>query len=188
MSNADQPNGAVAYKHLTGGIIRENEYPIADAYATSIYSGDWVKLGTDGTIQRAAAGDTVLGVFKGVWYQDTTGKNFFRQYWPASTATATGSKIRAVVMDDPNVLWVMQHNGTPSGQTDVGQLYDIVATAGSTLTGQSKEEIDTSTAATSSKVFQQVGYLDTPDNDSSGANAKGIFRVVLHAFNSTSGV
>lgn len=189
MANANAPLGAVPYGHLAGGVIRASSgYTIASAYATSIYQGDWVKLAADGTIQRAAAGDTVLGVFEGCNYQDATGKNFFRKYWPASTAVLAGTVITANVYDDPFILWEMQHNGTPAGTADVGLLYDIAATAGTALEGDSAEVINTSTGATSGHVFQQIGFSRKPDNDPTLQYARGVFRVVLHQMTSSAGV
>lgn len=40
-------------------------YPVASAYATVLYWGDPVKLAADGTLQAAAPGDRVIGVFVG---------------------------------------------------------------------------------------------------------------------------
>jgi len=68
MANVNAANGFTPLRHLTGGVIRPNEYPIASAYAANIASGDLVTLHTDGTIIRGTAGGTALGVFYGVEY------------------------------------------------------------------------------------------------------------------------
>lgn len=40
--------------------------PVASAYATSLYMGDFVKMVSTGYMEAAAAGDTIYGVFAGV--------------------------------------------------------------------------------------------------------------------------
>jgi hypothetical protein len=48
-------------------------FPVASAYATALYRGDPVKLASTGTIQAAAPGDRVIGIFEGA-----------EQYWDGS--------------------------------------------------------------------------------------------------------
>ena len=50
MSNLNAANGFTPLRHLTGGVIRANEYPILSAYAANIASGDLVTLGANGTL------------------------------------------------------------------------------------------------------------------------------------------
>ena len=66
MANVNAPNGFVPLRHLTGGVIRANEYAIANGYAANLASGDLVTLATDGTVIRGTAGGVALGVFYGV--------------------------------------------------------------------------------------------------------------------------
>ena len=65
MANTDAPQGFIPLRHLTGGVIRPQEYPIANSYAANLASGDLVSMTTDGTVIRGTAGGTALGVFYG---------------------------------------------------------------------------------------------------------------------------
>lgn len=172
-SNA--PFGFKPHRHRSGGLIRENEYPIATGYATDIYTGDPVKLLNDGTIARAAAGDRILGIFRGVQYVDSEGNQKFGSRWPAST---TATSIKASVMDDPNVSLLVQSGGTPA-QTNVGNLADHVAGTGSNYTGQSGDYLD-STMGTGAAGFRILSIPDYPGN--SGQYATLEVMVYEHEF------
>jgi hypothetical protein len=168
MPNVDNPNGFWPSRHLQGGIIRANEYEIADAYASSIFSGDVVKLATTGYIQVAAAGDTnLIGVFQGVQWTATDGEVKFSRYWPASTSVKTGTKIKAFVYDDPNIAFAVQTlSGTAFTQAMIGGNCDIKAEhAGSTSTGQSGMEADIATVVTTTANLRIIKLIDRPDNE-----------------------
>ena len=82
MSNLNAANGFTPLRHLTGGVIRANEYPILSAYAANIASGDLVTLGANGTVIRGTAGGVALGVFYGVEYIATDGSvKFLNHNW-----------------------------------------------------------------------------------------------------------
>lgn len=69
-------------RHLSGGEIRTSEYTIAIDYSTEIFSGDPVKFVAAGTIEVAAAGNVILGVFQGVSYKNPMVKLYFRGIGP----------------------------------------------------------------------------------------------------------
>lgn len=152
--------GARPYRHLSGGDPnRTREYPILTGYATSIFTGDWVKLASDGTIQQAAAGDRILGLFMGCSYVNAAGEMIFSRYWPASTAA---TDIKAEVVDDPQVIFQIMSAGTPA-QTNVGNLADHVVNAGSTLTQLSGNTLS-ATMATTDAGFRILGLSKEPGN------------------------
>ena len=67
---------------------------------------------------------------------------------------------------------------------------DFVGVAGSTLTGQSTSEIDTSTVTTSGG-FKQIGISKDPNNSdeaSANANAYVIFNTGEHVFKLTTAI
>lgn len=147
MANPVAPFGFQPYKHGGGGTLgRTNEYTIADAYNTNIFTGDLVKEVADGSIELAGEGEAFVGVFAGVWYTATDGSVVFKRYWPASTSVKAGTEIRATVFDDPNQLFLVQATATIN-EADKGQLADMDnASAGSTLTGTSGQAIVTGAA------------------------------------------
>ncbi len=127
MANINAPTG---FKPLDPN-ARQNAYTIATGEGTAINQGDPVKLTGTGVgalagIVVAAAGDTVVGVFAGCTYQDSTGRPVFSLSWPAST---TATNIIAYVYDDPTTLFVVQYSGT-FAVTDYGQKADFVAAVG----------------------------------------------------------
>ena len=168
MANKDAAFGFRPARHLTGGLIRTNEYKIAANYGTAIYHGQAVKALAAGGIDVCAAGEVVLGIFGGCFFTDpTTSKPTFSNYYPAST---NASDIVAYVYDDPRIVFEVQHDGTGTAAMNFSG-FDLTGTGGSTNTGRSTQELDTSTSTTSGQ-FKQVGISKDPNNsDVSAANA-----------------
>jgi hypothetical protein len=127
-----------------------------------------LKLLQQVALSHAAAGEVVLGVFGGCFFTDpTTSKPTFSNYYPAST---NASDIVAYVYDDPRIVFEVQHDGTGTAAMNFSG-FDLVGTGGSTLSGRSTQELDTSTSTTSGQ-FKQIGISKDPNNsDTSAANA-----------------
>lgn len=168
MSSTSAPYGFRPSFHNSGQ-MRPKAYTITTAYAANIFSGDPVKLTSDGVIQLGTSdgtrdgttdGITLLGIFAGVQYLDATGKPTISPFWPAGT---TGTNIVAWVYDDPEMLYDVQYAnpgtpGTTSVQTAVGAECDwrVAAPGGSTQTGLSNTYL-TATQVTSGQ-FQITGF------------------------------
>jgi hypothetical protein len=149
--------------------MRPKAYTITSTYAANIFSGDPVKLTSDGVIQLGTSdgtrsgttdGITLLGIFAGVQYDDSTGKPTISPFWPGGT---TGTNIVAWVYDDPETLYDVQYAnpgtpGTDSVQTAVGAECDwrVASPGGSTRTGLSNTYL-TATQSTSGQ-FQITGF------------------------------
>ena len=160
MANQDAAFGFRPVRHLSGGELRTNEYKIAANYDTSIFQGSPVLAVTAGGIEVAAAGNVVLGVFAGCFYTDpTTSKPTFSNHYPAST---NASDIVAFVYDDPRIVFEVQHDGTGTAAMNFGG-FDFVGMSGSTTTGRSSGELDTTTLATTGQ-FKQIGISKDPNN------------------------
>ena len=165
MANKDAAFGFRPARHLTGGLIRTNEYKIAANYGTALYHGQAVKAVAAGGIESCAAGEVVLGIFGGCFFTDpTTSKPTFSNYYPAST---NASDIVAYVYDDPRIVFEVQHDGTGTAAMNFSG-FDLVGTGGSTLSGRSSQELDTSTSTTSGQ-FKQIGISKDPNNSDTGA-------------------
>lgn len=168
MSATSAPYGFRPSFHNSGQ-MRPKAYVISSTYATSIFSGDPVKLTSDGVIQLGTSdgtrsgttdGITLLGIFAGVEYLDSTGKPTISPFWPGGT---TGTNITAWVYDDPETLYDVQYAnpgtpGTDSVQTAVGAECDfrVASPGGSTATGISSTYL-TATQTTSGQ-FQITGF------------------------------
>ena len=169
MANKDGAFGFRPVRHLTGGLIRTNEYKIAANYGTSIFQGTPVLAVTAGGIEVAddssGTPSVILGIFGGCFYTDpTTSKPTFSNFYPAST---NASDIVAQVYDDPRIVFEVQHDGTGTAAMNFGG-FDFVGTGGSTLSGRSSQELDTSTVTTSGQ-FKQIGISKDPNNSDTGS-------------------
>lgn len=144
--------------------------------ATNIFNGQVVHIGADGYIALSTAtgadgttnalptGTTLtgsLGVFMGCEYVNAQGQLIFSQYYPSGYAAPTGTTIKAYVVDDPNVLFQAQLDGTID-QSDIGANTFFAAaqstSTGSTTTGVSTSALDATTVTTTA-AFRIVGVV-----------------------------
>ena len=188
MANQDAAFGFRPARHLTGGQIRTEEANIAANYDTAIYTGQVVEAVTAGGVEAATVGDVQqAGVFGGVFYTDpTTSKPTWKAYYPASTAAADTV---ATIYMDPNIIFEAQHDGTGTAAMNNSSM-DFVGVAGSTVTGQSTSELDTSDSGTGGN-FKQLGISTDPDNsDTSTANVNAycVMSTGFHVFKLVTGV
>jgi hypothetical protein len=192
MANQDAAFGLKPSSKLGSNVNSEGttEYSIASGASGNIFSGDPVKMANTGTILVAAAGDQLLGVFRGCRYTNASGEVIYSAYWPDGTVS---SDAVAFVVDDPNALFEVQSAATGSVvQTVVGNNADIVYAAGSTSDGQSGVEISGTTAATSAQL-RIVGFSGDPENNTLGtgsqsANVNMIVKINEHFYAQTTGV
>lgn len=168
MSSTSAPFGFRASFHNSGQ-MRPKAYTITSGTAVNIFSGDPVKLTSDGVIALGTSdgsrtgttdGITLLGVFAGCQYNDATGKPVVSPFWPASTSA---TNIVAWVYDDPETLYDVQFAnpgtaGTDSVQTYVGAECDwrVASPGGSTATGLSNTYL--TAAQSTSGQFQITGF------------------------------
>jgi len=147
--------------------------------ATNLFYGQVVILGADGYVALATAsgadattnnlggnGVGALGVFVGCTYVNAQGQFVTSQYYPSGTAAASGTEIRALVVDDPNVLFQAQLDGS-GAQTVIGTNTTFAAvqstSTGSTSNGNSTTALD-ATVATSAKPFRIVAHVSDPSD------------------------
>ena len=144
--------------------------------ATNLFNGQVVIIGADGYIALATgtgmdlgsnsvsgtSGVGAIGVFVGCEYTNAEGQQLFAQYYP--TGTANGGPIKAYVVDDPNVLFQAQLDGT-GAQTIIGANTGFAAvqstSTGSTATGNSTSALD-ATVQTAAACFRVVEHVSDP--------------------------
>ena len=183
MANVDSPFGFVPSRHMSGSPIRTNKYTITSGLAENIFNGDLVILTTDGVITPHTAEETNnLGVFAGVSYTASDGSYKFSEYWPSGT---TGTNIIAYVYDDPYIVYKVQSDGSPA-QTDLGACADVVADAGSTTTGQSGFQLNSSMGS-GTATCKIIGLYESPEN-AFGANAVVEVLINEHILKATAGI
>lgn len=185
MANVDKAFGLRPLGNLSAtGAQKQYGYEIADSQAGVIYQGDLVTVYDGYVVKFAPATHTAaLGVFNGCFYIDpTTGKPTWKNYYPGSVNITQG-KIVADVIDDPNQLFIVQVDESVA-QTQIGMNADVVGTGGSTTTGVSSMELDSSTidkaAALNLKI---VGLWNVPGNEF-GTNAVVVVKINEHLYGS----
>lgn len=190
MSSTSAPFGFRPSYHNSGQ-MRPKAYTIATGTAVNIFSGDPVKLvdagviqlGTsDGTRSGTVDGISLLGIFAGCEYTDSTGKPVVSNFWPASTAA---TNIVAYVYDDPETLFDVQYDNPSSGttvQTAVGEECDwtVASPGGSTSTGLSNTKL-TAIQATSGQ-FQITGFANNVNDALTDAYVTVTVRINEHHY------
>lgn len=171
MANADAPFG---FRMVHGSdsryVIQHCVIPASDSTATFV--GDAVKLLAAGSgeaypaVIQCAAGDPVYGVV--VSFDADPSTSLEDQYRKASTkryakvALAEGAEFEVQSDDDTTALAI----------ADVGLNANFIVGTGSTVSGLSGMELDSSSAATTNSLDLQIMRLvDRPDNLLSGTGS-----------------
>ena len=186
MANVDKAFGLKPLGNLSAtGAQKQYGYNIDDSQAGAIFQGDLVTI-VNGSVVKflPATHAAALGVFNGCNYVDpTTGKPIFSNYYPGSVNITQGV-IQADVIDDPNQLFIIQAD-EDIVQADIGKNADIVGSGGSTTTGVSTMELDSSTIAdTAALNLKIVGLYNVPGN-SFGDFAVVVVKINEHLYGST---
>ena len=186
MANIDKAFGLRPLGNLSAtGAQKQYGYLIEDNQAGAIYQGDLVTI-VGGYVVKFAPGthSAALGVFNGCNYIDpSSGKPTWKNYYPGSV-NITAGKIVADVIDDPNQLFLIQAD-EDIVQADIGKNADVIGTGGSTVTGVSTMELDSSTIAdTAALNLKIVGLWDVPGNEL-GDFAVVVVKINEHLYGST---
>jgi len=184
MANVDRVNGFSPVGHLgsSGYNGQSREYAVAASYATALFVGDAVKLtgtgNSDGVpyVEQAAAGDTMVGVIVGIKVDRADLNTEHPGY---STASTVGT---VSVCDDPKMVFEVQEDGN-AGVVAIGNTFDHVVAAGSTTTGASGMEMDSSDVGTGAG-WKVVGASRRTDNEPANSNAKWLVMINEHSFDS----
>ena len=186
--NINNPSGFTPVKHAAGGTPNRTniggDYSIAGGLASNIFRGSLVApTGTGNNINVVAAGDNPsIGSFKGVSYVDAGGNTQFRPYWGSGQTIQAGSLVEAYVWDDPELLFDAQVSGTAGlANTNIGNTANVLIGTGSTLTGNSGDQVDQSTLSGSSTTQQlQIQSLRALTNNNYGQFARALVSIFLH--------
>jgi len=188
MSNIDTPFGFKPVGHLLGGPWngKVNAYYVPVGNAAALFKGDAVKSagsadasGKYPTVAQAAAGDVIRGVIIGFGdnpFTMTHPETPNRDYLPVSTAGYV------FVVDDPFVIFEIQEDNAANDMTAdmVGLSTDIATVgSGSTATGKSAMELDSSDTATALGQCKLLRVSNREDN-ALGAYCKWDVLIVEH--------
>jgi hypothetical protein len=188
MANSDTPFGFKPVKHLIGASWngKVNTYYVPSSDGTAIYKGDAVKsagsadsTGKFPSVTQAAAGDLIRGIVVGfgdnpyvMSHPDTPN----RDYRPVSTA------MYVFVVDDPFVIFEIQEDSVANNLavTEVGLSTNVVVGSGSTVTGKSGMELDSSDTATDGNGQCKILRVVDREDNALGTNCKWEVLIVEH--------
>lgn len=180
MSSVSRINGFKPVKTVTGAAWngQANLYFIPASDATVIMVGDAVKLAGDAraatgapTVTRCGATDIPIGIVVGIAFEGVGDLTNMPPVNDLNTPVyRRASTDRYVyVTDDPNLVYEVQYAGTSVAAAtitaNVGQNGQFTTTAGSTTSGSSGMQLDsTGLATTSTLPLKIVGFPNRPDN------------------------
>ena len=114
------------------------QYPISGSYNTPIYNGSSVKIVAGGTLELSGATTTgtIVGVFMGCQYVNSSGQTVQAQYYPGTSVT----NAIAYVVVDPTAEYkvALTVSGAPT----------VVVGANATIVGTNLAEIQNSNGST----------------------------------------
>lgn len=197
MANVDAPFGLKPITSDVGGghAQKLRKYAVKNDYGTALYRGDPVLITGTATVDpvtgkvlanvgRAATSGYITGVIVDVVASSGTTSTLIESTTPY-IAASTGGYV--LVNDDPNAIFEIQADGSLA-VTDIGQTADLIFThAGSTVTGQSGAELDTSDIATGAMLVIE-GIRDQDRNDLTSANPVAVVRINQHQHRYLTGV
>lgn len=180
MANLDTPFGFKPVGHLNGSPWngKVNAYYVPATDSTAIFKGDAVKsagsadaTGKFPSVAQAAAGDAIRGVVVGFGdnpYTMTHPDTPNRDYRPASIA------MYVFVVDDPQVIFEVQEDsvGAALTITEVGLSTNVVVGSGSTATGKSAMELDSSDTGTDTAGQCRIMRVINREDNALGDNCK----------------
>jgi len=184
MANIDRPNGLRPIRMLDGSPYNAQvmTWPVDVSNATAIFKGDLIVLEDDGNVAPSGAGGAVLGVCVGVEVDRDEAKTEYPGYLAATTAG------NILVELGRNVVFEIQEDSTGGAMvaTNVGTNGDVTAGAGSTTTGRSAYELDSSDViandASAATAQLRVLKLSSRADNEIGVNAKWEVIINEHQF------
>lgn len=180
MANVDRPNGFKPIGRLgSAGYNGQAQLcSVAAGNDVNLFVGDPVTttgtasadglLNVEECVGSEGTPGVVYGVIVGIVVDRAVPQTEHPGYLPASTAG------KVMVCTDPMMLYEVQGDSSLA-LADYGLYCDHVWTTGSTTTGQSLAELDTSTATTSGQ-WQVIQASQRPDNELVAVNQKLIVR------------
>lgn len=180
MASVSRINGFRPVKSITGAPYSgaANLYFVPSSDSTVIMVGDAVKLAGDArsatgapTVTRCGATDTPVGVVVGILF---TGVGDLTNVPPVDNLNTpvyrrASTDRYLLVADDPNLVYEVQYAGTSVAAAtitaNVGLNGQFTTTAGSTASGSSGMQLDSSGLATTATLpLKVVGFPNRPDN------------------------
>jgi hypothetical protein len=189
--------------NLLGGQVyagSTRQMAIASGHATNIFFGDIVIMSSSGCINNATLTDSavqVAGIFMGCSYINSSGQRVFGQYYPATITQTVDSANGTVafVADDPDLVMkvaIVSGTTTMSGKDRaglVGATAAWVANAGSTITGDSKQAILSTTGTATTLPLKVIDVVpDTVNSANSFTEVLVTWTGLVHMYRGAAGI
>ena len=198
----DAPYGFRPVNLLGGQVFSGStrQMAIASAHATNIYFGDIVIMSSNGCINNATLTDSavqVAGIFMGCSYINSSSQLVFGQYYPATITQTVDSSNGTVafVADDPDLVMkvaIVSGTTTISGNIRsglVGATAAWVANAGSTITGDSKQAILSTTGTATTLPLKVIDVVpDTTNSSGSFTEVLVTWTGLVHMYRGAAGI
>jgi len=182
MANANRPSGLAAVGTLSGsdyhGKLRRVTFAAGDAVAAFV--GDLVKLtgtvdatGKKPVVAQSAAADASIGVIASFVPIEGDEGSLTTNYRVASTAQD------ALIYWGQDVLYTMQEDsdGNAIEITEAGFNCNVIVGSGSTITGISGMELDSTSAANTSTLNMRLHRVDDKVDNALGDNANWVVSI-----------
>jgi hypothetical protein len=199
MANANIARGLIPYRHINGQqwTGAANIYYVPATDANNIFPGDPVKLVTnsaDGigipvvTIATAGGGAYLQGAMVGIAVGGESPTIAVTRDLPPYRQASVATYI--LVADDPDLQFLVQEDGVGGAMVigAGGRNVDLVAGAGSTVTGYSGWQLDSSTLATTNTLQMRLQRLIEQADNAQGLSAKWLASINLHSQRNLTGV
>ena len=198
----DAPYGFRPVNLLGGQVFSGStrQMAIASAHATNIFFGDIVIMSSNGCINNATLTDSavqVAGIFMGCSYINSSSQRVFGQYYPATITQAvdTTNGTIAYIADDPDLVMkvaIVSGTTTISGTNRAGLVGGTaawVANAGSTITGDSKQAILSTTGTATTLPLKVIDVVpDTTNSSGSFTEVLVTWTGLVHMYRGAAGI
>jgi len=198
----DAPYGFRPVNLLGGQVFSGStrQMAIASAHATNIYFGDIVIMSSNGCINNATLTDSavqVAGIFMGCSYINSSSQRVFGQYYPATITQTVDSAngTIAYIADDPDLVMkvaIVSGTTTMSGKDRAGLVGGTaawVANAGSTITGDSKQAILSTTGTATTLPLKVIDVVpDTTNSSGSFTEVLVTWTGLVHMYRGAAGI
>lgn len=199
MANKNTPKGLIPVQRIDGSPYsgQANVYSVPVGYGTALYIGlPLIATGASDAngipvaqIATAAGGNYTIGPMVGIvdgGEQVVAVTRDMPIHHPASTNQYI------LVADDPDLIFESQEDGVGGAITVASagtKNIDLIAGAGSTITGFSGWMLDSSTINTTNTLQCRIlRAVQRPDNELGSAYAKWLVKINLHSLRNATGI
>jgi hypothetical protein len=195
MANANAARGLIPYRHFDGSYYNGsgNLYSVPAAYATALFIGDPVDIISSSNdangipaVKLATVGSPLIGVMIGIVDGGDPVTAVTRDMaisHPASTLQYI------LVADDPNLIYMVQDDASAQATAPTlwaGKNANLVAAAGSSISGYSGWQLAASTVATTStldvKIIRPLQQADNVIGSAANTNMNAKWLVKLNNY------